>query len=413
MEKIYGYLEKVDWANAAAALAILVVGIIIAYVLRGIITSVINRTGLGKRAKTTGGNIGSAIGKAVFWLVVLYVLYLAGSRLGMGDYFVPIENLFNSIAVFVPKMIGAGFTLFIGLIIAKVAGTATTSTLEAAQVDSLAARSGVTSAAGSKGSIAKALGTLVFVLIIIPVAIVALGALDMEEVSKPLSDMLGGFLDFIPELVAAAAVLAGAIFIGRFASNFLQSFLPSMGFDRSVNEVMMLDDGEGLKTSPSKGAGYLAFLIILVIGVSAAVNIIGNESLTEAFGAVQSFGGQLLQAAVLIVIGVFLANLMGRFMAAVINPKIANFVKYGFMVLFIFLGLSQLDPEGNIIPVAFSAFVIAAAVAGALAFGIGGKDWASKVLNNAVPPNSVKKFTGDATAPARKAPVRRAPPPKK
>ncbi|WP_427451925.1 mechanosensitive ion channel [Litorimonas sp. WD9-15] len=416
MDQIYAFFENMDWAQVAFALAILIIGIIVAYVLRGLVAGVINRTGLGKRAQTTGGNIGNAIGKAVFWLVILYVLYLALSRLNMGSYLGPVDDLFSTIGVFIPKLIGAGFTFFIGYIVAKVAKNATTATLEAAQVDNLAARTGVTSATGSEGSLAKALGTLIFVLIIVPVAIAALSILDIPEISVPLSDMLSGFVNYIPELVAAAIVLALSVFIGRFVSNFLQNFLPSLGFDSSINEVMMLDDGEGLKTSPSKAAGYLAFLIILVIGVSAAVSILGNDSLSRAFDSVQTFGGQLLEAAVLIVIGVFLASLVGRFMSSVINPKIATFVKYAFMVLFIFLGLAQLDPAGTIIPVAFSAFVISAAVAAAIAFGVGGRDWAAKVLEKAIPSSSVKKL-GDSK-PVKKAPVkkpatRRAAPPKK
>ncbi|MEP3653960.1 MAG: mechanosensitive ion channel [Litorimonas sp.] len=399
------HLQGVDWTNIGIAGAILVAGIIISYFLRGLVSSAINRTGIGKRAKSTGGNIGSSIGKAVFWLAILYTLYLALSRIGMGENFKSVEALFTNIAGFVPKLLGAGFTFFIGFIIAKVAGNATTSVLEAAQVDNLAARSGVTSATGSKGSLAKALGTLVFVIIIVPVAVAALGALQLKGVSEPLSNMLEGFTSYIPALVGASLVLGGAIFIGRFISNFLTNFLPTVGFDNSVNSVMMLDDGEGMKTSPSKAAGYVAFLITLVIGVSAAVNILGNDSLTEAFGTVQSFGGSLLRAAVLIAIGVFLANFMGRFMGTMMNAKLAAFVKYFAMVLFIFLGLSSLDPEGQIVPVAFSAFVISASVAAAIAFGLGGREWAKQVLNKTVPPAGMSKLGGAAKKAPPKRPV--------
>lgn len=402
------------WEKWVAAAVILVVGVIISYILRGLVTSGINRTGLGARAATKGGNIGSAIGKAVFWLAILYTLFLTLSRVGMGSYFGPVENLFDNISAVVPSLIGAGFTAFIGFIIAKVCGTATTSVAEAAQVDNLMSRTGVTSATGSTGSISGLLGKIVFVLIIVPVAIAALDILKIESISEPLSQMLNGFVSYLPALVAAAIVLAASIFIGRFVSGFLTNLLASLGFDKSINEVMALDDGEGLKTSPSKSAGYVAFLIILVIGVSAAVDILGNDSLTEAFGTVQSFGGSLLRAAVLIAIGVFLANFMGRFMSTMMSPRIASFVKYAAMILFVFLGLNSLDPAGQIVPVAFSAFVISAAVAAAIAFGVGGRDWAAKVLNKAFPPADVKKLgAAPKPAPARKAPVKRAAPPKK
>jgi hypothetical protein len=414
MDFINNILANEDLQKWAAAAAILVVGVIISYVLRGLVSGAINRTGLGKRAATTGGNIGIAIGKAVFWLALLYTLFLSLSRVGMGSYFGPVENLFNNISGVVPNLIGAGFIGFIGFIIAKVASTAVSSVAEAAQVDTIASRSGLTSATGSSGSISSLLGKIVFVLIIVPVAIAVLEKLNMETISTPLSEMLNGFLSYLPALVAASVVLAATIFIGRFVSNFIENLLAGFGFDRSINEVMSLDDGEGLKTAPSKSAGYIAFLIILVVGVSAAVNILGNDSLSSAFGTVQEFGGSLLRAAVLIAIGVFLANFMGRFLSTIMSPRIASFVKYAAMILFVFLGLNSLDPEGQIVPVAFSAFVISAAVAAAIAFGWGGRDWASKVLGKTMPPADFKKL-GDApkAAAARKAPVKRAAPPKK
>jgi len=392
MEFLNQFMAGDGWQKWVAAGIILVVGYIISMVLRGLVSGAINRTGIGKRAKTTGGNIGKSVGKAVFWIALLYTLFLALSRAGLGDYFGPVETLLNDVAAFVPKIIGAGFTFFIGFIVAKVAGNATTSVLEAAQVDNLAAKSGVTSATGSKGSLAKALGTLVFVIIIVPVAVAALGALNLKGVSEPLSKMLEGFTSYIPALVGASLVLAGAIFIGRFISNFLTNFLPTVGFDNSVNSVLMLDDGEGASTSPSKAVGYVAFLITLVVGLSAAVSILGNESLSAAFGTVQEFGGSLLRAAVLIGIGVFLANFMGRFMSAMMDAKLANFIKYVVMAIFVFMGLNSLDTTGQIVSVAFSAFVIAAAVAAAIAFGLGGREWAKQVLSKTFPPSGMSKF---------------------
>ncbi len=403
MDQLLAYFQGVDWTNLGIAAAILVIGIFLSYILRGLVSGAINRTGLGKRAKTTGGNIGKAIGKAVFWLAILYTLFLALSRVGMGSYFGPVENLFDNISAVVPSLIGAGFIGFIGLIIAKVASTAVSSVAEAAQVDTLASRSGLTSATGSSGSISSLLGKVVFVLIIVPVAIAVLEKLNMASVSEPLSGMLNGFLSYLPALVAAAVVLAATIFIGRFVSNFIENLLAGLGFDNSINAVMSLDDGEGLKTSPSKAAGYVSFLIILVIGVSAAVDILGNDSLTSAFGTVQTFGGSLLRAAVLIGIGVFLANFMGRFLSTIMNAKLASFVKYFAMVLFVFLGLSSLDPEGQIVPVAFSAFVISAAVAAAIAFGLGGRDWAKAVLNKTAPPANMGGVA-KKVAPKRPAP---------
>jgi len=54
--------------------------------------------------------------------------------------------------------------------------------------------------------------------------------------------------------------------------------------------------------------------------------------------------------------------------------------------------LNSLDTTGQIVSVAFSAFVIAAAVAAAIAFGLGGREWAKQVLSKTFPPSGMSKF---------------------
>lgn len=392
-----------------AAIITAVAALILAFIIRGAITTVINKTRFGAKAKTTGGNLGSALGRAGFWLTLLFFVPPFLSFLNLGEYAQPIDDLFRNIAAFLPNLIGAALLFGIGYIIAKIAQNATTTTLRAMQIDNLMTRFGVTSATGSTGSLANAIGTLVFILVIVPVAIGALGILDIQEISVPLSGLLQAFLDFIPELISAAIVLGLAIFIGRFVSNFLKGLLPTLGFDNSVNTLMSIDDGEGLRIQPSSVAGTLAFLIITVLGLTAALDILGIEFLSETFNDIVAFGGQLLRAAVLIMIGVFLANFIARIMAGVISPRIAELFRYVAVLIFVFLGLSSLDPAGDIIPTAFGALVIGAAVAGALAFGIGGRDWAGEVLQKMFPP----KDMGDKPAKAAKpAPRRRKTPPK-
>jgi hypothetical protein len=397
-----------------AAIITAIVAIIVAYIVKTVITTVVNKTKLGAKAKTTGGNLGSALGRASFWLTLLFFVPPFLGFLNLGQYAQPIDDMFRNIAVFLPNIIGAALLLGIGYIVSKIAQNAVTTTLRAMQVDNLMTRFGVASATGSTGSLAVGLGTLVFVIVISFFAIGALDVLDIDAISGPLSGLLQSFLDFIPELISAAVVLGLAIFIGRFVSGFLKSFLPTLGFDSSVNTLMSIDDGEGLRFAPSVVAGNLAFLIITVLGLTAALDILGIVFLSETFDDIVAFGGQLLRAAVLIMIGVFLANFISRIMAGMISPRIAELFRYVAILIFVFLGLSSLDPAGDIIPTAFGALVIGTAVAGALAFGIGGREWAGEVLHKLFPPKDMNKPDGkSATSSTPRKTTRRAKTPPK
>lgn len=394
-------------ANAISillALLILIAGYIIATILRWGIGAAINRTKFGSQAKTTGGNLGRSIGQAIFYIVLLFAAYLALSKLGLGDYLQPIEDLLNSITVFVPKLIGAGFIFFIGWVLASLAKGATESTLEALQVDRLATKAGMGNITGNKSDLARALGTLVFVLVIIPVAIGALDTLSVDAISTPLTNMLGSVLDFIPALLAASIVLALSIFIGNWASNVLQNLLPSFGFDNALRQVSAIDDGEPFRTPPSKIAGIAAFVVIVVIGLTAAVNILNIESLDDILTRVLEIGGYLVLAAIILVIGLFVSNFLRRMVAGMGNEFIATVFYVASIALFGFMALAQLDfgDNGGIVQTAFTAIMVAGAVAagvgGAIAFGMGGREWAAGKLQSWWPSKK---------APARKAPAKK------
>lgn len=385
VQNIIDYVQTngADWLAAAV---IMVVGYFIALFVRWGIAAAINRTGLGAKAKATGGNIGRSIGYAFFWVIILFALYQALSKLGMGETLAPLNELLEKISAFAPKLFGAALTFIIGFIVANVAKNATSSTLEAAQIDNLASRTGLTSVTGSSGGLAKAIGTLVFVIIIVPVAIAALGLLEIESISVPLTLMLTQFTSFIPKLIGASIILAAAIFIGRWISGILQSLLPSFGFDNAVNQIGLLDDGKATATAPSVIAGKLAFLVALVIGLTAAVDVLEIDALSNVFGTVQDLGGRILLAGATIAVGIFLANFVSRIVTAASGELAGRVIKYATIVLATFMGLLQLGIGEEIVQTAFQYGLGAAAVAAALAFGLGGREWAKSKLLEWSPP---------------------------
>ena len=391
VEGFFAELGLDGWiGDILTVLVILAIGLAVAFIARAVVSKLINATPFGRRAQTTGGNIGKAVGKAVFWVLVLYTVFIALARLDFaGSALSPVEGLLADIGTFIPKLIAAGFILFVGYIVAKVAKTATTSTLDAAGVDGWMNRTGVTAATGSTGSLSGALGTIVFVLIIIPVIIAALDVLDIESISGPLTNLLETFLAFIPRIIGAAIVLGLAILIGRFISNFLQSILPTFGFDRSVNEIMMLDDGKATTMQPSKIAGTVAFIIVTVLGLAAAISVLGIETLDNAFGAILDLGGRVLTAAVTIIAGVFLANFVSRIIGGATGSSMGTFLKYAIIVLVSFMALSQLGIGDGVVEILFASLAIGASVAASIAFGVGGTNWAKEVLNSAAPPKKV------------------------
>jgi len=375
-------------AGPLIALLVIVIGYFISKLIAGLVSGAINRTGLGKRAKTTGGNIGKSLSKAVFW-----VLWLVFILLGLGQFpmvaeqLTPVKGMLNSIFEYVPNIIGAGIVLAVGTLLAKVVKEALSSTLEAAQVDRVAGKYGFAGAdeeAVASNNISRSLGGLAGAVVTLFAAIAAINTLKIPGISEPISEMLSLIVTYIPNILGAAVILGISVFIGKFVANLAKSTLPALGVDSSLQEIASLD-GSGSTVQPSRIIATVGFAGIVLMGLTAAMRVLGIQELTGVFNSLLEVGGRVVLGAVIIGAGLFIANFVSRIVTQTSGELAGRIIKYATMVIVTFMGLSQMNLGDGIVETAFSYSLMAAAAAagigGAIAFGLGGREWAAKKLN--------------------------------
>lgn len=362
-----------------AAIAILIAAYIIGKVLSSTAKYIINRTSLGEQSTQTGQDLGDAMGKALFWVTMLVAVPAALGALGMEGLLQPMQAMVEKLLAFLPNLVGAGLILGLGWILATVAQRAVTSTLRAVQSDRLAERFGLAQVTGETG-ISNFAGVLIFTLLIIPVAIAALDALDIRSISGPAQQMLTSILDAIPNIFAAAIVLLLAFLIGRFASTTLASLLPTVGFDKVGDRVGLT--GEVLAGTPlSKVAGYVAFFAIMVFGLIEAAKLLNFAVVSDMLSTILALGGQILLGSVIIVFGVVAADFVAGIVEKSKDAKpVAGLLRIAIIVLSVAMGLRQMGIANEIITLGFGLFLGALALGAAIAIGWGGKETAGRLL---------------------------------
>lgn len=399
MANIEQYMEWLPTAFVGPVIAFLTIfiGYLISKVAAAIVSGAINRTGLGRKAKTTGGDIGKSLSKAVFWVLFLVFILMGLSRFPqLSEPLQGIKSMLNEIFQYIPRIVSAGFIFFIGWILAKIFREATSATLEAAQVDNIASRLGVDEA-GSSNNIAKTVGSVVFAFVLFLFGVTALGVLDIDSITGPLTGMLDQVVGFIPELLSASVVLGMAVMIGRFVSKLAQNTLPALGVDKTLGALGSLDGKASSNVVPSKIIGSLAFIGISLMGAIAAMNILGIEQLTNIFDQLLSLGGSITLGAVIIGAGLFIANIISRIVTQTSGELAGKIIKNVTILLVTFMGLNQMGIGQEIVDTAFKSFVWAAAfaagVGGAIAFGLGGREWAKGKLGAWMPvkPKTTRK----------------------
>jgi len=400
MDQISQYLGFLPaWAvGPVIALLTIVIGYFISKIAAAIIAGGINRTGLGRKAKTTGGNIGKSLSKAVFWVLWLIFILMGLSQFPLlSNQLGFLNGMMENIFSYLPQLAIGGFVLAVGILLSRVVKEALTSTLEAAQVDKLVSRFGITGDAedGTRStSLSKSAGVLAAAVVTITAAATAIGIWDIPGVSGPVSELLETILGYIPRIIGAAIILAIFIFIGRFVSNLAKSTLPALGVDNSLKTVAALD-GDNPSFVPSNVIATVSFVGIALMGLTAAMKALGIPELTNVFNTLLEVGGRVVLGAVIIGAGLFIANFVSKIVTQTSGDLAGKIIKYATMLIVTFMGLETMQLGDAIVNTAFEYSLGAAAVAGgiggAIAFGLGGREWAGKKLQEWLPAKTTRK----------------------
>lgn len=364
-------LEKV-----VVAIIILVVTWALAKAAKWAFAKLVDKVDFFKRGTASGDSIGLSLGKIVSLLIWLLGLLAVLQVFNLGGVMTPVQALLNNVMAFIPKLIGAALIFFIGAMVARIVRDIVVTGLQTVDFDKWANKGGVDSVTGNT-AISKTIGVIVYVLIIIPVAILALDALDLESVSAPASDMLRLILDAIPRIIGAAILLGLGYLISRFVVQVLKELLPGLGVDRALGDVNILP----ASTTLSNVVARIAQVAIILFFAIAATRLLGFPELTAILDEVLELGGRVIFGSVVIIVGFLIARVLSGLIAGAGETNLASsVVKWATIVLFVFMGLEFMGVGDEIVRLAFGALVIGGAVAAALAFGLGGRDWASRKL---------------------------------
>ncbi|WP_051531573.1 mechanosensitive ion channel [Sphingomonas sp. URHD0057] len=379
------------------AILILIATWAVARAVKWILQKAIDRTPALRRhvtggpKETVGHQLGT-IAKLIIWLVGIMA---ALQFLGFPQVLAPINELVTDIFAFLPRLIGAGLIFFVGLILAKIVRQLTETTLIAVNVDGLLARIGIGDSAGTvradpsavppgavpgatRASIARALGVLFYALIIIPIAIGAIQVLGIEAISGPATDMLNQILAAIPRLLAAAAWIGIAFIAARFLKTIIEAILPPTGFDDALRSTGVLPG----TATPSRIVANVAMIAVILAASIEAAQQLGGGTIAIFLAQVTELGGKVIFGTLIIVVGIFLARIIANLVGSGTGEGgfAQTIVRYAIIALFTAIGLTFMGLADQIVMMAFGLILGAAAVATAIAFGLGGRDAAAHIL---------------------------------
>lgn len=366
-----------------AAVIVALVGWLVATLVREGLTRVLARTQLDEKLSQDVGvaPLSQNIAEIIYWLILLLFLPMVLSILGLAGLLGPVQVMLTEVVAFIPNLVIAGIILFAGYILAKIIRGIVEGLSNSVGLQAQAEKIGVF----KSSNLPKLLGSFVFTVVIITALIIAFDALGVDSISQPATSMLHQILAAIPNILGAAIILIIAYVVARFVGQLVAELLAGTG----VDEIPAKLDVQRF-LGEQKVSSFVGFLIVfftMLFAVSEAANRLDFHQVSDLISMFIHFGANILLGAVILVIGFWLANTVANVVQrGEYNSSrwLGNLVRILIMGLVIAMGLRAMGIADSIVNLAFGLTLGGVAVAFALAFGLGGREPAERLLTKLI-----------------------------
>ncbi|WP_043934370.1 mechanosensitive ion channel [Bacillus sp. EB01] len=328
------------------------------------------------------GQLADRIAKIVFYLVLLLFLPGVLAALDISGISEPFSNMLGSILAFLPKLFAAALIVLVGWFIAKIVRDIVTNLLQGLGLEKLVDRFGAKRLFEGT-SLSSVIGTIVFVLILIPTFITALERLDLNGISGPAINMLNDVLTMIPNIIVGIIMVLIGFWLGRWANTFITDLLDRVGFNNFLKGVGIGKNSTSA-LSLSKAVGTVAQVFIVLLFVVEALNLVGLDFFVTLATGVIGYLPHVIAALIILVVGLYVSNLLKRLLSSMLQGPhygmLSSVAKYAVIAISVFMALAQLGVAASIVNAAFILILGGLALAFGLAFGLGGREFASKYL---------------------------------
>jgi hypothetical protein len=211
----------------------------------------------------------------------------------------------------------------------------------------------------------------------------------LASLSNSLSEVAG----FLPRLFIAIVVLIVGWMLAKLARTGIMRLLVLLKFDR-VTEKSGLESflkHAEMEVSIAAIIGDLLYWMIILIMIVTVASSLGLQMVADLFNKVILYIPNVIVSILVLVFGTILARFINRLVFAWLSNvefagalTVSTFSEYAMMVFVFFIAMEQLQIANELLTAAFIIAFGAVGLAFAIAFGLGAKEWATRVIEEHV-----------------------------
>ena len=213
--------------------------------------------------------------------------------------------------------------------------------------------------------------------------------MEFELLVEPIRVFLRQVGDFLPRLALAGLVLVGGWLLAKAARFAVVKGLRALNLNVITERSGMdgfLRQG-GLENDTVDLLGWLIYWLVILAALVIAFNGLGLTYITDLLGKVVLFVPKVIVALLILAFGAYFAAFVGATMAAYCRDAgirdaelLGRLARSAIVVFVVLIALDQVNVGGDIIRQSFLILLAGVVLALALAFGLGGRDWAASLI---------------------------------
>ena len=218
---------------------------------------------------------------------------------------------------FLPQLLGALGILIVGWIVALVARAGVRGALHRTQFDNRLAQ---WASGGKPVAIEQAVGTVVYWIVMLFVAVAVFQVLDLSLAAEPLNALLNRLAAFVPQLAGAAILLLIAWVVATALRKLLSGALHAMQIDKRLGHE---EEGATQPMSLADSLGEAVYWLVFLLFLPAILGALTLEGMLQPVQSlvneVLGFLPNLFGAGLILAVGWFVANLVRRTVTSLLS----------------------------------------------------------------------------------------------
>ncbi len=212
---------------------------------------------------------------------------------------------------------------------------------------------------------------------------------DTTLLQGPLLVLWGTIVSFLPNVIGAVTVFVIGVGIAVVLRQVIVRMVALLRIDELVEKLEIKKQFERMGFRLHVGAllGWIVKWFFIIVSLIAATDILGWKEVTDYLTQVVLYVPNVLIGVIILLTGIILGNFVQNVVRSTVEAAglasahlLSALAKWSIVTFSFMAALVQLQIAEDLIRTLFTGLVFMLALAGGLAFGLGGREHASEFL---------------------------------